>query len=119
MSAYAQIAGERVKARDEDLQWLLSSHRGRRLAAWVIYDLGGLEDSSFHADAAGYSNAAIKSGDAAAMHMSLAEGRRDLARRFKRLAQQFPDEYGQMMAERTLAEVADLAKLKQPAGEQS
>lgn len=75
----ADILAERARVHQEDMQLLMAVPWGRRLAAWIFDDLGGLRKQSFNAESGGYNNAAIKDGNAAAMHMAHHEGRRAVA----------------------------------------
>lgn len=75
----AAIAAERQRELEQAINLLMYQPWGRRVVAWIRDGLGGLKRSSFSAESGGYSNASIKDGNAAAMHMTFHEGRRAVA----------------------------------------
>lgn len=90
-----------------DLQNLMATASGRRVACWLIYDVAGLQDASFHE---GSVTASIKDGVCAAMHMARLEGRRNVAidvhNELRRVA---PAQLLTMLREQLEAADADLA----------
>ncbi len=86
--------------RREDVRELMSHPWGRRLAYWLVYELGGLHGEAFAAE--------IKHG--AEQHTAYRLGRQSLARSFLTAAQEIaPQDYLAMMAEQIRARQADLA----------
>lgn len=67
----AQLAAEAWRQRDEDLVRLMSTVWGKRLARWILYDLGKLEVTSYDSN--------IKDGLCALAHQARISGRQDVA----------------------------------------
>lgn len=95
----AAMADRQLKA---DLQDMLKTESGRRIAAWLIYDLGALESISFRNNAPGSPvPMGIKDGMGAAQHLAFHEGRRDMAADlYNQLADADPAGLAQTMQER-------------------
>lgn len=75
----ADVLSERQRQLAEDLCSLMSVRWGRRLAQWLIYEVGHMNESSFFASPAGHSVASIKEGRAAEAHRDYHEGLRGMA----------------------------------------
>jgi len=82
-----------MRQRDDDLRELMSAQYGRRVAVWIIYELGRLQDESF--------DGSKRDGLNTALFTARAEGRRELAidlhNELQRLA---PDMVVRMLQER-------------------
>ncbi len=115
----AEIQAEQKRELVHAIEFLMATPWGRRIASWVRDELGGLKRSSFNADSGGYSNASIKDGNAAAMHMALHEGRRAVAVDFHQMIEGVaPQAVAVMEQERAQQRARDLERIESAAKEQ-
>ena len=99
---FARLTGLTVRAVRHygDLRTLMDQDWGRRLAYWLIFELGGLHGDAFAADKR----------DATEQHTAYRLGRQSLAREFDKAAKEVaPHDYLAMMAEQIRERQADLA----------
>ncbi len=97
-----RVGEARQRQRDADLETMLSTPAGRRLAYRIVWDLCDI--------ASPVASLAIKDGSCAGLHAFYADGRRsvgiELLSAFQRVA---PLQWGEAVAERTRANQEDMA----------
>lgn len=114
----AEIEAERDRQLDADLYALMSVDWGRRVAQWLIFDLGALQSVAMRSAPLGHPVAAIKDGDTADRHAAFHDGRRDMASDlYLRLGALNPAAVLEMQTEHMRATIAAHARLAPAEGE--
>lgn len=95
-----------------DLGALLRTDWGRRIAMWLVFQLGELMSVAMRSSPLGHAVAAIKDGDTADRHAAFFDGRRDMASDiYAALAAADPAGVLEMHAEYMRAKIAEIASM--------